>query len=170
MRLFFAVTIPEAALYSLTTTQQAFAAVPHTRAVPEKNLHITLRFLGYIPEADLPTLISRAESVQAKCGSVCVGGPVRGFPADKRWKAAVVGVEDKGQVLSQLHEQLPASPNDRRRFEPHITIARSNVEQSRLPMSCVNTQCFDVREFCLMESTLLPQGALYKVIRRFPLK
>jgi 2'-5' RNA ligase len=85
------------------------------------------------------------------------------------------------EPLNALHKKLDQAlvragvEPERRAYTPHITIARlprgagpvrSLVEQ----WGGVTGPPFDVGEFCLLESRLTPEGPLYTVAERYPLR
>lgn len=170
MRLFFAVSIPDSVLAVLSSAQQELHTIPGVRLVPRQNMHITLSFLGDVPREELAGLIASAREVDVRGCAVSIGGSLHGFPRSTRWKVAVAGVSDPKALLTQLHRQLPKGNQPEKQFVPHITLARSSVEQNQMPAVHVQQASFEIKEFHLMESILGPQGPRYANVQSFSLK
>ena len=179
MRLFIAIPIPDDLTPGLETVA---AALPSGRALPPENLHLTLAFLGDIPDR-------QAEDVHDALGTVA-SPPVRieatgidalGHPSPKVIAATVrpdpALLELRRKIRAALHGQgiMP----DREHFRPHITIARLNGrltpdEQARLAAflaarGSVRPVAFTARQFALYASTLHPGGAVHELLAEYPL-
>ncbi len=125
MRLFVGLDLPFAIRVRLALLG---GGIPGARWVPEANLHLTLRFIGEVnaPQAEeidlaLASLRGRAVSVTfAGTGTFAKGG---------RETQLWVGVERnpgldhlQGKIETAL--QRAGLPPERRRFTPHVTLAR----------------------------------------------
>ncbi|PWF46069.1 RNA 2',3'-cyclic phosphodiesterase [Massilia glaciei] len=138
------------------------AAAP---VAPER-LHLTLHFLGNVPDAVLPDLVARLRL------------PLRGF-ALRLGRAALwphgVAVLEPAQAPPALLELRAALggvvrgiglPLDARPFRPHVTLAR-RAGQAAQPGSGPVID-WRVRAYALMSSTLGERGA-YSLVQRYPL-
>ena len=131
MRLFIAVNLPDAEKTRLAHALQA-VAVPDlpARWVESDSLHITLKFLGEVPQARLPAVTAAlAEAVDgAVAFDVALGG-FGAFPSLSRPSILWVGVQ-AGPGMAELHRLIEGAyaplgfPPDERAFHPHITVAR----------------------------------------------
>jgi 2'-5' RNA ligase len=144
----------------------------------EDQLHLTLRFIGEVDR-------HLAQDVHAALGSVHHPSfelSLSGIGAfDRRSEPTVlwVGVTpaDPVKALQKKVEQALARVGlepERRAFHPHITLARlprgAGTIQPLLEASGgVSGPAFEVADFCLFESRLTAQGAVYAILERFPL-
>jgi 2'-5' RNA ligase len=120
MRLFVAVETPEAVRRALRDWIAPLnKAFPRARWVRAENLHVTLKFIGEVPEKSL-------DAIRAALRAVPHASPIeinfRGagfFPDDRRPRVLWAGVEAGDQAL------VPAGvAPDTREFRPHLTVAR----------------------------------------------
>jgi RNA 2',3'-cyclic 3'-phosphodiesterase len=176
VRAFVAVGLPEPVRTLLQTLQERLGrgALP-VRWVPPENVHLTLKFLGEIPEAD----VSRVSDVLAAAarGSGPISLTARGlgvFPAPRRPKVIWVGVGGNTGTLADLQRRLDTGlvsagiPAERRAFHAHLTLGRvkGRLDGSRLGRSMDRLCNFDPVPFCadrvvLFQSILKPSGAEY---------
>jgi len=101
------------------------------RWVEEQNLHITLKFLGDVPDGDVMGVCRTVESVAAGLGPIpfevshleCI--PARG-PVKMVW----AGVRDESGEIAAAFDELEAALEplgfdiEPRAFRPHITVGR----------------------------------------------
>lgn len=176
IRAFFALPV------SVTLEQQLTAQRYHLeeqlfreplRWVPAQNYHITLAFLGDISGRDIPKLESIARDVaKHHQSSLLTVNDIAWFPSvDKpRLLAALINdssLLDKLQqdLLRQLRQQ--GFELERRKFRPHITLARAGWGAQAQPFTTreeTNEQGMvtDMDELVLFESQLLPDGSYYQ--------
>ena len=180
MRLFVALVIPSAVRESLAAFLTQLRAISREpRWVRPENLHVTLKFLGEVPDA-------RVETIRAALGNVRSNEPVNldfrclgFFPNDKHPRVFWVGI-DASPNLMQLVSDVEAAaedcgvPREQHPFSPHLTLAR--IESRRLPESLRGAiaesagKDFGVlrsNEFHLIQSKLRPSGAEYTTLARF---
>jgi len=180
MRLFVALEIPSEVRENLAALLKSLRAVsPQTRWVRPENLHVTLKFIGEVPETKLAAIrsaLARARSDQP------VTVDFRGlgfFPNDKHPRVFWAGIEaspnlktlaadiDKGtEKLGIAREQRP--------FSPHLTLARFEppglAEKLRSAIHENATRNFGTlrtNQFHLIESKLKPSGAEYTTLESF---
>jgi 2'-5' RNA ligase len=175
-RLFFALDLPDRVRDGIAAWGREQLADPALRPVAEGSLHITLAFLGYLPEKRIPQL---AEIVAASGGTaprIELGEPVprppRGRPrlfalaADSPATVALQAGLEERLVEAGLYEP------EKRPFWPHVTVARVRREErgskrpalvSRPPGALPEDllQPFDGVRITLYRSQLQPQGAQY---------
>jgi 2'-5' RNA ligase len=130
MRLFVAVETPDAVRRALRDWIAPLnKAFPRARWVRAENLHVTLKFIGEVPEKSL-------DAIRAALRAVPHASPIeinfRGagfFTDDRRPRVLWAGVE-AGPELKQLAQTIdqalvPAGvAPDTREFRPHLTVAR----------------------------------------------
>ena len=141
-RLFFAVPLPEHAgerIASLVDDVRAAVAAggapeaASARWVRMDGLHLTLRFLGPTPEADVPELTSILDALAPAHDPASV--TVRGagaFPSPERprtlWLGLTGGVERLTALADDLGTRLVGAgwPQEERPFRAHLTLARAD--------------------------------------------
>jgi 2'-5' RNA ligase len=175
-RLFIALDLPPQMRARLREWGEQELRDPGLRPVSEQSLHVTLAFLGYRPEKEVPRLAeilaaSRDEAVELELRDP-VARPERGRP---RLFALLAVSTDAEKLQAALQERLVGEglyEAEKRPFWPHITVARVRPEKrgSRRPtvvsrppgalpkellqpMRCVRA--------ALYRSELKPQGAVY---------
>jgi 2'-5' RNA ligase len=145
------------------------------RAVPSANLHVTLVFLGSVPEARLELLGSIARSVATAFPSHAVPVTVT-LTAVEHWKRAqlLCAVADKAEpapsggalsaLVEALREQLlrEGFAPDLKPFRAHVTLARKVARSARRQEMPRVTWSF--RNFALVASRTAPSGSLYSVV------
>lgn len=177
-RIFVAVDLSEdvrrAIAEHVSHLKVAFPSAPVRWEHAEK-FHITMKFFGDTDETQLQRikeLVARAAST-APPFKLTVSGP----GAFRRRENAVlwIGVEESpGEAgrLTRIAHILEGGSRERRRFHPHITIARiKKPAQARELIDAHNRSDLDAHEFLvdhltIYESKLLPSGSVYSVISR----
>jgi 2'-5' RNA ligase len=183
-RIFIAINLPENLKKELISFKEKFWELP-ARWVKPENLHITLAFLGYIKDDDLPKIIEITKSVaknhspfSINLTKVCYGPP-KIKPPRMVW---VIG--EKNESLWKLQENLknalmeikiPQLEEEGRGFVPHITLARirkwefKKMEPEERPEIDENLNfSFEVKSIEIMESHLKRGGAEYTVLESVP--
>jgi 2'-5' RNA ligase len=171
IRLFVGLALPE-------SHHQRLSALSHgvegARWVADRNLHITLRFIGEVEEHVGEDIIAALHSVQSKPFNVTIKGlGTFGRPPHALW----AGVEDAPQgALAELAAnvervlvRLGLEP-EHRNFTPHVTLARfRKVHDARLSRYMAQfgdlaLEPFTVTGFSVFQSHLRPEGAEYERI------
>ncbi len=178
-RYFLALELPLVVQHQLSQRPACFPASAGTliKAVKPELLHLTLHFLG---DQDVQRVIQACQKTEQAEFSLQLGRPgifISGQIASVIWVALESG--DQREVV-QLHRALAgrlAEENifvEKRRFVPHITIARSKLWPAKEAKRCLESwqmapTPWKSREFVLLASTLLPDGSVYQVVERFAL-
>ncbi|MEJ6390963.1 RNA 2',3'-cyclic phosphodiesterase [Gymnodinialimonas ulvae] len=177
MRSFIALPMEDAAVDALISAQ---AHLPFGKAVPEDNLHLTLAYLGDVPEPVLETLHDLLDSARLPAPDITFGAlgtfaeMERGLVfAEVRSNDALTALHARiAQMARQAGAEVP-----RRRFRPHVTLMRANRQpqgpaRDRLA-AALGIRCaipgFTARRMCLYQSTLTPQGAVHDIMADYPL-
>ena len=184
-RTFVAIELPYALRAKLIEhIEQLRRNVPDTRASfsRERNLHLTLKFLGNVPDSQIPKLsgaVSCAVTAVRPFELTVAGCGV--FPPKGRPNVLWIGVTDVERELAQLFQRIEDEcsnvgfPREQRAFHPHLTIARlrKQGDERRLAEAHqklgFNNQTFSVSEVVVFKSELLPQGSKHTPISRHPL-
>ncbi len=175
-RLFVALDLPEEVRDRIAAWGGRELSDPALRPVPRESLHITLAFLGYMPEREIEPLAELVNGLEAPTPLVRLGDPVA-KPSPKRPRLFVLPADSPGTVAIQasLEQRLVAQrlyKPEKRAFWPHITVARvkpegrgskrpRSVERSpgELPAELLSP-LLGVR-LTLYRSELQPRGAHY---------
>lgn len=183
-RLFIALAMPEEALPAVIKAQEELkAAVPGAKWVDPRGAHITLKFLGSVPEETAADIVAVLD--EAVGGLPAYTYAIRGlggFPTPTRPRVVWAGIDDGGQTaeLSKPIERamgwLGFKPEDRD-FHPHITLGRVKtprwlekpdaLAEIGQGLEVEGLRALDVT---LFESKLSPKGATYIAISRASLK
>lgn len=175
-RLFVALDLPEAVRTGIDAWGRKSLADPALRPVGRQSLHITLAFLGWLPEKEIPRVGRIVEACGGEAPSIRLGNPVP-RPARGRPRLFALPAESPGVLALQarLEENLVAErlyQPEKRPFWPHVTVARVRREErgskrpalvskppGALPQGLLQpTVC---RRMTLYRSQLQPQGAQY---------
>lgn len=137
------------------------------RIVDQDNIHLTIEFLGDIPEGSIKPLSKLLDDVAAQTRpfeAEVVG--IAAFPARRPVVVAAVLAENNSlsEVVAEIRGQLCEIGFDpeTRPFRPHITIARIKGGRNRVRRFSLETQLtFTADEFVLFRSDLTRKGAQY---------
>jgi RNA 2',3'-cyclic 3'-phosphodiesterase len=183
LRLFLAVELPLETREALGRLQAELRRVTAGwRWVRPEGIHLTLRFLGEVPDAEQGRTHRAWSDAAARCRPCRFG--LRGlgtFPGPGRPRVLWVGVEETPETAGALSEtaaEIEAAarslgfPAEARGFRPHLTLARAaKPRPSPVPehLRAVELDGGEAREVVLIRSQLLPSGARYTALERFPL-
>jgi RNA 2',3'-cyclic 3'-phosphodiesterase len=175
-RLFVALDLPERVRAGIVEWGHEALADPALRRVKPESLHITLAFLGYRPEKEIPRLAEIVEASQAPAPELELGDPV---PRPERGRPSLFALpaESPGTIVLQaeLQEKLVEArlyEPEKRPFWPHVTVARVRreergskrpalVEQRPGPLPKDLSQLFRAVRIVLYRSQIQPQGSHY---------
>jgi 2'-5' RNA ligase len=177
MRLFIAVDLPPALRALVAKLCQGIGDARWTR--PEQ-LHITLRFMGDTPEAEVPEVQRKLRDVVVPGFSLALTGPGFFPPPGSRKPARVLwlGLAPPAPLQAlklAIDDVLGPDPEaDRRGFSPHLTLARfptrpRDLDQFLARHAGFTAGPFPVPSFRLYRSTLRPEGALHEILETYPL-
>ncbi len=168
MRLFVGLALP-------WTLREAAASLAHglagARWIPPENYHVTLRFLGEVAnpvaeEVDHALAALRARPFPLQLGGA--GVSERNNRPATLW-AGVVRAPGLEHLQNKIETALQRAglPAERRRFQPHVTLARvENVAPERLAAWIAANNLFrtgdaSTSHFTLFSSQLGKDGAVY---------
>ena len=175
MRAFVAIEIPVDVVDPLTQAQRELEATgADIKLVERENLHLNLKFLGELSDADASEAKSRLGRLALKSAEVAVRG-VGAFPTIARPRVVWAGIapEDEPLVIPIARGVISAlegiGERDDRPFRAHITLARvrsnRNVPQLTEVLHRFAGMEFGkvgLREIKLKSSTLTPSGPVYR--------
>jgi 2'-5' RNA ligase len=185
IRAFIAITPPTTLQQTMAEIRQVFQRLPLSwRWVTPEQIHLTLRFLGNVPEESVPSLLQAIEYAAQGQGAFPLRAKALGcFPHAARPRVLWVGLDDPSQALERVNARLTTAltplgfPPEDRPFHPHLTLARvQNIGRSSqlLPM----LQTYQNREFGeflvtqmhLVQSQLQRGGALHTILHSVALQ
>jgi 2'-5' RNA ligase len=177
IRCFAAIDLPEAVRARLAVLSQM---LPLPRRLPPESFHLTLAFLGEIPEPVARDAHLAFGAIRAGKFRLALSG--LGLFGGARPRVAYAGVAPE-PLLDRLQGKVEAAarsagaPVEARRFIPHVTLARfrpGEVEAPRLEHAILavgpfSTDPFEVESFALYRSHLGHAGPHYEELARYPL-
>lgn len=109
-------------------------ADPTLKVVDPGQIHITLKFLGEMPESKVESITEAMRDAAQGIEPFTV--PLKGvgaFPSKNRIRVVWIGMNDTlpmATMATRLDESLSGQgfERERRRFAPHITVARTRAE------------------------------------------
>jgi 2'-5' RNA ligase len=125
IRLFVGLALPDSLKQRLATLS---GGLPNARWTPPGNLHLTLRFIGEVGEIMAEDIDESLRRIRAPAFDLEIGG-LGTFDGGRRAYQLWVGAR-RSPALMHLQEKIESAvvragcPPERRRFQPHITLAR----------------------------------------------
>ena len=178
-RLFVAIDLPDSAKDKILTLRQD--DLPPGRWSRREALHLTLHFIGDVPEAVARAYQRALSQVDVSAFDLRIQG-VGQFPIDDRPRVIWAGLQNTAG-LRALYEAVGQALEsegfirERRRFHPHITLMRFRKPLRRGLASKwlaahldFHTEPIRVDDFVLFESELKPSGAEYTKRARYTLR
>ena len=171
VRLFAALAPPAVVREALAGWARSLPADPAVRLVPEKNLHVTLVFLGGQDEADLDAIAAAVLSAARQLGELAVAGAAW-LPNERRPGVLVADLAAPDE-LAELHADLlaalrPWHEPETRPLRPHVTVARvrRGARPRRTGIGPPPPVAFRAPELVLYRSRLGGGGARYEAVTR----
>jgi 2'-5' RNA ligase len=188
-RVFFALWPSEEQRRALTDAASSSQA-EGGRLVPARNLHLTLVFVGSVPEARVQDLFEIAEHVSTaarKSREFSNGQLQIAFDAIEYWRkpriicataskpsaaASALSEALKTRLLGagftpDLKSLSSVGGHQIQEFRPHVTLARK-VAHPIHPI-CIQPVLWSFTDFALVDSRTEPHASVYTVLQTFPL-
>ncbi|MFH1256160.1 MAG: RNA 2',3'-cyclic phosphodiesterase [Candidatus Diapherotrites archaeon] len=164
-RVFIAINVPEAVKERIFSELSALIPAKGCKKVEKANLHITMRFLGYLNEEKIMETKKALEKISLKKFEAELCG-VNHFNGRVIWLGVAKGSQEFNELSGQLSE-LAELPDER--FHAHLTLARNkSLERNEVKEIAerMNEKNFSekiaVESTDLMESVLSHEGPVYK--------
>lgn len=177
IRLFVAIALPASVRERLAGLA---GGVPGARWMAPEAMHVTLRFIGEVPDGELPDVIAALAGVHVPAFALTLAG-VGHFGKARKARALWAGVAPN-PALDRLHAAVVAALDRAgmapaaRKFVPHVTLARlKNAPAGRIGVfvaahNLLRVGPFPVDDFSLFSSYLSHDGARHRVEATFPLE
>ncbi|MFC2164735.1 RNA 2',3'-cyclic phosphodiesterase [Acidobacteriota bacterium] len=148
------------------------------RWAKKQGMHITLKFLGEVPETDIQRITDSLRKACDSRASFLLSFKGSGYfpPKSKLPRVLWAGIE-QNQDLAALHNRIEDElgelgfPREKRQFHPHLTLGRvksnTNIAAVLEVLSDhkeTNFGIMPVKRVSLFKSTLKPTGAEYNVL------
>ena len=169
MRLFVALDLPWTLRQRMA--MMAGGGIPGARWVPPENYHLTLRFIGEMPGYRAEEIDEALAGLKARAFTLTLSG-VGTFNKGGRSLSLWVGVE-RNPALDHLQSKIETCLQrcglepERRRFSPHITLARlDNAPEAKVAAFVQANNLFrsepvPMEHFTLFSSQLGKEQAVY---------
>jgi 2'-5' RNA ligase len=180
MRVFIAIDIPNEIRDRLGAVQEKVrSSTASARWVAPESIHVTLKFIGEMPEKRREDIDQALRGLTWKSIRVKVRG-VGFFPGNRSPRVLWAGLEAASMegLAKEIDSRLEHAGFDRERraFRPHLTLARA--KGSRLDKALVTAATpftetefgtFTVNQIYLFESTLKAGGSVYTKLKEYAL-
>ena len=175
-RLFIGVMVPEQVKSDIVALQESMARMPmRCKLVEPENLHISMSFLGEVPEADVGRISGELDVV---CGNhrsftVKISG-VSFIPNERFARVIALGCESSGEELESLRRNIANSVGgDSHRA--HLTLARVReiVDRNFVVKNLGDNDLekyFEVSDVSLVRSYISRTGPSYQILHRSSLQ
>lgn len=179
MRVFISVNLPKEICSYLYNLQQRLRKDINAKIkwVSKSQLHITLKFLGFIDGNKLKEVKMRLSKIKHNKFILDLND-LGVFPNINYARVLWIGVNEEKLVLELQKlidgELLDLFPKEEK-FSAHITLGRIKVIKDKdkfknaLNKIKIEKKSFEVNEFALMESVLRKDGAVYSVLNVYGL-
>ncbi|WAH35744.1 RNA 2',3'-cyclic phosphodiesterase [Alicyclobacillus dauci] len=179
-RLFFGLELPDDWKENLRHLQSTLQT-HHVDASAWSNpslLHITVLFLGLVPEEQLPLIVDAGQAAATSSSPIrLTSGDYGQFSRNKVFWLGLRRNDTDWEKLVHLHESVKKEvlsrmslDLDEKHYKPHITMARKlraqvDVDKLAAPAAMKTT----IPDLCLFESLRIDGQLSYPVRARFPL-
>lgn len=191
MRLFIGIDLPDAVrraaldrIAELRARVERAAPRGAMRWVSPGNLHVTIWFLGEVPEATVPQVAAALGGPYRQASFRLEPGAADLFPSATRPRVISVGMASGAEKLGALHREVGERlvPHgfvpEHREYSAHLTLARikelrpaeRRAVHTALARPLAPFEAFDVTALTLFRSRLSPHGARYESLLRVPLR
>lgn len=189
VRAFIAIELPQVTLDALADVQarlEHYVPPDSVRWVKPNNIHLTLKFLGQVPTAQVDAITSAVRhavtTLRAFPFEVMRAGC---FPNARRPRVIWVGVDEPTGALQALQRAIEAAvaplgyPGEPHAFQPHLTLGRAARDVKPADLHRLGDAVASARigllghvhaeEVVLFQSDLAAGGSIYTALARLPL-
>ncbi len=176
LRLFVAVPVPKKVVRFIEGVQTSLKKQGFRASWSRLDtMHLTLKFMGDTPAEKIDPILAALEQTARDHESFALRARGIGvFPSVKRARVIWTGVRSKNEILSDLYQCLDIHlgtagiPRSKKRFSPHLTLARlkTRVDSRQLlevikTFQNVESESFECACLDLYQSVLTPSKAVH---------
>jgi len=175
VRTFICIEIPEALKTLIADLQRELKQIDaQVSWVKPENIHLTLKFLGDIPQSRIAAVSKAVERAAGSSSPFDVEVSSTGcFPSTRSPKVLWVGLSHVPTQLNHLHQAIEDElahagfARESKPFSPHLTIGRVRPPRrapevaERLIARGFRSEPFSAGEVIVMRSELNPSGSVY---------
>ncbi|MEK9149297.1 MAG: RNA 2',3'-cyclic phosphodiesterase [Candidatus Desantisbacteria bacterium] len=152
-------------------------SIKDAKWVEPENIHLTLKFLGEVEEKRVKDIAECCQmAVNEKPSFLISLGAIGGFPNLVIPRVIWVGIKEEKERVEELANDLEERlhkigfPKETRPFSSHLTLARIRLPK-RVSFPAIEPEQASMKALSiqLIQSTLLPKGATYQVLKEFRL-
>jgi RNA 2',3'-cyclic 3'-phosphodiesterase len=176
IRLFVGIAMPAGVRRLLSSLG---STIPGARAVPEEQIHLTLRFIGEVEANQFHDIRERLSEIDSRPLTTAIRG-VGHFPPRGKPRIVWAGLESAGDIMILRNKvnyllRLCGIEPERRKFHPHVTLARlKNSSPERVAAflqtnALLQSPTIVIDRLTLYSSRLHPEGATHLVEAVYPL-
>ncbi|MBT9164114.1 MAG: RNA 2',3'-cyclic phosphodiesterase [candidate division WS2 bacterium] len=178
MRIFSGIPLTGQGSYQLNSLLQELSANnTDFRWVSPQNIHITLHFFGErkIDEVELIHRIMQ-EKLTNYPSNIARITSAGAFPNTRKPRIIFFNLDDRG-YLKKVYQDISGGLRDQqvdfddRPYTPHLTIGRLARKYGNCKMPAIKplNELLEIKQVNLYQSVLKPAGAVYTVLREYPL-
>jgi 2'-5' RNA ligase len=182
-RLFLAINLPneiKSQIAELVLKLQEANKNKLIKWVEEYNFHLTLHFLGDVPEEKISEINQTIESIVQNFTTLnfSLSSSINAFPDLNSPKVIFLDMEELNdgktiklqQTIGTILRSL-GFETDPRPFRLHLTLGHIKFKTIlQIPNSQLPISNFQINSIDLMESTLTPSGPIYNIIKQYKLQ
>ena len=180
MRVFLAIDVPSDIRDRLAEVQEKIRpATTAARWVSPESIHVTLKFIGQMPEKRQEDIDQALRGLTWKSIKINVRG-VGFFPGTRSARVFWAGLEAASMegLAREIDSRLEhvGFDRERRAFRAHLTLARARDHHldkgmiaAAAPFADTDFGTFNVDRIYLYESTLKPGGSIYTKLKEYRL-
>lgn len=185
MRLFTAVTFPEETRKHLVGVLETLRALPALKGLVRwsnaDHLHITLKFIGEVPDERVPLLVTSLKTLTIPAMPFTIDRFLV-LPGQGPARALAANVTRDLAPISALFNQIEAAcqplgvSRERREYKPHVTFGRFSRPNPKVTAQnlirkidpgLLPAPSFTAAQFTLFQSELRSEGAVHTAIANF---
>jgi 2'-5' RNA ligase len=170
-RVFISIDIPESIKKEIRKIQDSLPEFYGKKTEPW-NLHLTLKFLGEIPEEKIEEIKKRLNEIKFNRFEAEIS--LLGIFSENFIRIIWISIENCGELQKEIDNSLISLGfENEKRFMGHMTIARVKKIKDKkkfleeLKRIKIPELKFPVKSFHLKESVLEPEGPVYKEIETY---
>lgn len=174
MRLFISIEIPDEIKNKIKKVQEGIINIDGIRLSSLNLMHITLKFLGEVPEEKLPEIEKALSEINFSKFNIDVKD-IGFFPSESFVRVIWIGSisKEQNELAEKINETLLPLGFKKDGFTGHITIARvfKKIDAEKIKEKCkdLNLGSFTADKFCLVKSTLQRPSPIHEILKEFTL-